>query len=68
MTPKYYVTYFVSFGEHATETFATWNEMRTFIRHLLPGVLLDYGEMASRENLPTRSLLLKSLRSKHSFN
>jgi hypothetical protein len=60
MTPKYYVLYFVSFGERATETFATWNEMRTFIRHLLPGVLLDYGEIASRQSLPTRPLLPKS--------
>ena len=56
MTLKYYVTYFVSFGERATETFATWNEMRGFLRHLLPGALLDYGEMASRESLPTRPL------------
>jgi len=60
MTPKYYVTYFVSFGERATETFATWNEMRTFLRYLRPGLLLDYGEMASSESLPTRPLLLKS--------
>jgi hypothetical protein len=48
MTPKYYVTYVVSLGERATETFATWIEMRSFIRHLRPGALLDYGEIASQ--------------------
>jgi hypothetical protein len=39
----YSVEYFVSFGEIARETFATWREMRFFARSLPDGRVLAYG-------------------------
>jgi hypothetical protein len=39
----YFAEYFVSFGEIARETFATWREMRFFARSLPDGRVLAYG-------------------------
>ena len=49
ISDNYFVEYFVSFGESARETFATWREMRFFVRNLPDGLLLAYGASSGNE-------------------
>jgi hypothetical protein len=59
----YFVEYYISFGEIARETFATWHEMRFFARNLPDGRLLAYGAGSGSEaGVYSRATLLEKKR------